>query len=74
MDQMDEAQEINERHTDRHLARVRAAAHPKPPLGWDRASCVDCEEPVEEGRLRLGLFRCFACAQEREDAKRRGVA
>lgn len=33
-------------------------------------ACVDCEEPVEAGRLKLGLGRCLACATQYEAQRR----
>lgn len=64
-DPIDEAQAVNELHQDVSLRNARAEAAAVPP-GFNGVDCVDCDEPVEEGRLKLKLFRCLECARALE--------
>lgn len=43
------------------------------PKHFDGKHCVDeeCGEPIAEGRLALGLFRCIHCAERLELRGRR---
>jgi RNA polymerase-binding transcription factor DksA len=63
-----QAEALNEEAQYLHRQRARASnILPDPdPAG----ACVDCEEPVEEQRVALGLGRCIDCARKFEALQR----
>ena len=40
------------------------------PKDFDGSSCYDCEDPIPEGRLKLGKFTCIICQTIREKRAR----
>lgn len=71
-DEIDIAQELNELHYEQSMRafrlRLKAA-----PADFDGTHCVDCAEPVEPERLKLGFWRCIECASLIELRRRQGV-
>lgn len=67
----DRAQEREQRHRDEALARY-AAAHPRV-LAPSATHCLDCEDPIPQGRRDAcpGCERCINCqvAHEHEQAR-----
>ena len=59
MDEMDLAQEINERHLEESIQAQRD----KLPRGESNAHCEDCQEPIPEARREAvpGCRRCIDC-------------
>ena len=56
------------------IQSIRRAAAPEQQCingEWETEVCVDCEEPIEPGRLEMGRIRCFSC-QSLLERKRRG--
>jgi phage/conjugal plasmid C-4 type zinc finger TraR family protein len=61
MDQFDQAQELDAIFRQQALAaHVKKAAH----TGESRTNCLDCGEPIPEGRRKIlpGCIRCIGCA------------
>ena len=61
MDEIDEAQIVNELHQRISLEAQRAKAHPQPPEDFDGTHCIHCQENVEFERLKHGYFTCYEC-------------
>lgn len=40
---------------------------------WTYLDCIDCGEPLVEGRLLMGRVRCILCQEELESLSRRGL-
>lgn len=38
----------------------------QPPKNWDHATCTECGDDVEPGRLKMRLHRCLPCQRELE--------
>ena len=64
-DDLDRASAESQVLVDHSVTAIRAAATAKTgflPKANPNGECVDCEDPVEEGRRKLGLARCLHCA------------
>ncbi len=76
-DVIDSACEQEQMATERYVALQRALAapeqYPYPDGSWPTTTCVDCDEPIEEGRLELGKTRCYACQEAKEKRAARGL-
>lgn len=61
-DQLDRAWELSEMHLKEALANRRSF------YGESRTHCLDCEEPIPEGRRNAvpGCQYCVKCAEEYE--------
>ncbi len=59
-DQLDRAWDLQEMHLKQALARHQ------PMQGESRTHCLECEEPIPEGRRRAapGCQYCVVCAEE----------
>jgi phage/conjugal plasmid C-4 type zinc finger TraR family protein len=61
MDQFDQAQEL-----DAVFRRQALEAHARRPknVSETRTNCIDCGEPIPEGRRKIlpGCIRCIGCA------------
>ncbi|HBG06311.1 MAG: hypothetical protein A2075_12135 [Geobacteraceae bacterium GWC2_58_44] len=59
MDEIDQAQEINERHLEIALEEHRK----RQPAGESNIRCEDCREPIPEARREAvaGCRRCIDC-------------
>lgn len=64
-DDLDRASELEEQERQSAIQAARASIG-KPPIGFDGLHCSDCEDEIEEGRLQLGKFRCYACQVRKE--------
>lgn len=71
-DIIDQVQEWNELHTRVSLLNQGIKSLPERPDGFDGKHCIDCEDPIEAPRLKLGRCRCIGCQdlKERDDAAR----
>jgi phage/conjugal plasmid C-4 type zinc finger TraR family protein len=70
VDDVDIAQELEERHRSMALAAMTRSSPPLPaPVALD---CVDCREPIDARRLRAmpDAMRCIEC-QRRWEARGR---
>ena len=76
-DVIDSACEQEQMATEKLVALQRAKSlpeqYPYPDGSWPRALCLDCGDPIEEGRLALGKVRCFACQEAKEKRAARGL-
>jgi RNA polymerase-binding transcription factor DksA len=64
-DDLDRASELEE--VQRQTAiRAAQAKLTSAPASFDGEHCVDCDEDVEQGRLAIGKYTCFACQTVRE--------
>ena len=61
-DQLDRAWELSEMHLKEALANRRSF------YGESRTHCIDCEDPIPEGRRNAvpGCQYCVKCAEEYE--------
>lgn len=66
MDEVDfeRAERLARAEIESGINAVRNVA--RPPSNWDRATCTECGDDVEAGRLKIGLHRCLACQRELE--------
>lgn len=46
-----------------HRHRAAPKQKRKPDGSWPITLCIECDEPIEEGRLNLGLVTCIECAR-----------
>lgn len=61
-DFIDQAQQLNELHTQQSLQRHHNRAAPQ--QGFTRCEITACREPIEPERTRLGARLCVDCAEE----------
>lgn len=77
-DQIDEAQEIEQRDNASALVRQQeAAASTEQPFEIQgRRVCLDCFEPIPKKRLKANpnAVRCTECQTDHERRERRGMA
>lgn len=78
-DPIDQGAWLAEMHNEASLAKQREKSKPEQHkvlvkqedgtevLDWPIKECVDCDEPIEAGRLELARIRCFSCQQALED-------
>lgn len=69
-DQFDMATHLEQMHAEESLKNARALAAPETHPDFDGATCVECGDRIQEGRLKLGKVRCVYCQQDLE-AKRK---
>jgi RNA polymerase-binding transcription factor DksA len=60
-DPLDEAAALSNALADAAIDRVRRANAPETHPDFDGESCVDCGDPIPEGRLQLKKVRCVHC-------------
>lgn len=69
-EQVDQANQIAEEFTAAHVQRIQARNKPEQVRNedgtWPHEECVDCDEPIPEGRLSLGKVRCISCQEHKE--------
>lgn len=69
-EQVDLANSLVEEFTASHVARIRGLNKPEQVKNedgtWPHEECIDCDEPIPEGRLNLGKVRCIECQSLRE--------
>lgn len=69
-DSLDRAAEWTAQMTDASVANLRLKASPeqvqRPDGSWPHTECVDCDDEIPEGRLRLGKIRCVYCQARKE--------
>lgn len=70
IEQIDQANQIMEEFTAAHIHRIQAKNKPEqaqnPDGSWPHTECVDCDDPIPEGRLALGKIRCIDCQELKE--------
>lgn len=70
VEQVDQANQIVEEFTASHIYRIQQRNKPEqvqnPDGSWPHTECIDCDEPIPEGRLALGKVRCIDCQEEKE--------
>lgn len=75
-DELDRAAHISEMMNQNLVQEIRRAAEPEQTCidgVWETMDCVDCGEPIEEGRLLLGKVRCYQCQSKLENREKRGL-
>ena len=76
-DQLDNAAELEQLHTERSVAAARAKNRPEQVKNedgsWPHTECISCGEDIPEVRLNLGKVRCVTCQSllERERSQYR---
>lgn len=69
-EQIDQANQITEEFTAAHIHRIQAKNKPEqaqnPDGTWPINECIDCDDPIPEGRLALGKIRCIDCQEIKE--------
>lgn len=69
-EQIDQANQITEEFTASHIHRIQQRNKPEqvqnPDGSWPHTECIDCEDPIPEGRLALGKVRCIDCQELKE--------
>lgn len=69
-DPIDVGSRLAETERNSLLAAQRRKAEPKqvrnPDGSWPTEECVECGEPIGEGRLELGYDTCIDCARTAE--------
>lgn len=64
-DDIDKANVLAQRFTDSSVAAAMLKSKPEQVVGVDGQfpiiNCVDCGEPIVEGRLMMGKIRCIDC-------------
>lgn len=67
-DDIDRAQEAEQRHRDEALKRFRIAQSFMPRDPNIDSMCIDCDKPIEPARLAaVSTSRCIACARAYEE-------
>lgn len=46
---------------DANIAAIRARNLPETHPNFDGEHCVDCDDDIPDGRLKLGKIRCVSC-------------
>lgn len=76
-DPLDQASRLEELTTAYLLAQQLGKSNPEqyslPNGQWPTTDCVDCDLPIEAGRLTLGKVRCFHCQSDKEKREARGL-
>jgi hypothetical protein len=74
-DEVDRANDLADRDRENSIYEARKLARPEQEQrddgSWPHEDCIDCAEPIEPGRIRLGKIRCFACQDYLERARSR---
>lgn len=69
-EQVDQANQIAEEFTAAHIHRIQQRNKPEqvqnPDGTWPINECIDCGDPIPEGRLALGKVRCIDCQELKE--------
>lgn len=70
IEQIDQANQIVEEFTASHIHRIQQKNKPEqtqnPDGTWPHNECIDCGDPIPEGRLALGKIRCIDCQELKE--------
>lgn len=69
------ASELEEAERSAAITNLRSRVRPEQVQdangNWKTEDCIDCGEPIGEGRLKLGKIRCIHCQTLLERQQRR---